>query len=954
MIFLDPSLRTRLTTSNVLNNFVDGLGEGKEINQLSLARLKHFEDFIGSVDFTVPKTSSPLLRTYVVDISGTKVGIACFNTAWRATGEPDDVDRHRLLLGERNVDNAIAALSEVDLRLAVFHHPLDWLAEFDEQSVASRMYTAFDVLLCGHTHRSFPEVRTTSIGTSILSQAGCLYQARNFFNGYQLLQIDLVAERAEFVVRTYNDNPRRAFDKATNVAANGRMSLPFSCRSSTPNLTRIERVLREARPIIRHIAAEQINISESGPGTRLDVKDVFVCPPLRSGRLRSVPVVSGELTTDPEISVEDLIREPSNYIIVGPRESGKSSLAHYMAVLCAEGICDRPRVPVVLDFRQLKLNSHGLRRGIMAYLSEAARGVDLNAAVSDGDFIFFLDNFTIRNSAERAELERILEANSSCRWVCFADTTLGLIHQDRGYELPSGFREGVIEQLPRKSIRELSRRWCEQIGTDSDQIFTTVMNQLRRDALPRTGYMVTLLLWAVYQERRFERINEAVLLTNMIDFLLGKADFQQALRREFDPTSKEITLQSLARFLRDRDGVASVNDITIYLIAFFRQKGLTYSAADILNKLIECGILHRSGDDISFKYRCFEEYFLACMFRDDPSECNKALEGLRFLEYARELDLLSGLRRRNSDLITIIGNAVAQQVPDDISRQSLEHFDTIAQAESTLRLSRRKLNDIKRKKVTTEQIDNLADATDRRLAKRGSSQRLRNANNEGNSPSVSSTTKMPPATFVRALDLYGRVIRNSEFTDAAEKEAGARLYLSSCGQIYLLLCEVVGDLLKEISENPKEFGIDLDKDEIAAIRYIINKAMFIGLQSKMCDELGTEKMFAIYESMLNDAKTTNLERTMLSMLLLDLQHSNWTNYWVALVDMNSKRRFVLDLLTDKIWHLIHTRPVRDGERDRLANITVRIEGHFGRPKFAKSSIIAHVRKSAAETTRREG
>ena len=40
---------------------------------------------------------------------------------------------------------------------------------------------------------------------------------------------------------------------------------------------------------------------------------------------------------------------------------------------------------------------------------------------------------------------------------------------------------------------------------------------------------------------------------------------------------------------------------------------------------------------------------------------------------------------------------------------------------------------------------------------------------------------------------------------------------------------------------------------------------------------------------------------MLSMLLLDLQHANWTDYWIALVDMNSKRRFMLDLLTDKIW-----------------------------------------------------
>jgi predicted MPP superfamily phosphohydrolase len=949
---LDPSLRSRLTTSNVLNKFIDDLGDGKEINQISLARLKHFEEFIRSADFNIANTWSPLLRTYIVDLPGTKVGIACFNTAWRATGEPDDVDRHRLLLGERNVDNAIAALSEADLRLAVFHHPLDWLAEFDEMSVASRLYSAFDVLMCGHTHRSFPEVRTTSIGTSIMSQTGCLYQARNFFNGYQLLQIDLVSEKAEFIVRTYNDSPRRVFDRATNVAAEGRVSLHFASRSLAPNSTRIERVLREGRPRIRQLAAEHISISDGAPGSRLDVRDVFVCPPLRSGRIRSVPVVSAELDPDRELTVEALIRASSNFIIVGPRESGKSSLAHYMAVLCAEGICDRPRVPVVIDFRQLKLNSHGVRRDIIAYLNEAARRVDLDAALQDGDFIFFVDNFTIRTSAEGAELKKLVEAFSSCRWVCFADAGLGLITQYRDHEFPSDFREVVIEQLPRRSIRELSRRWCEQIEADSDQIFTAVMNQLRRDCLPRTGYIVTLLLWAVYQERRFERINEAVLLTNMIDFLLGKADFQQALRREFDSTSKEITLQSLARFLRDHNGVASVNDVTIYLIAFFQQKGLTYSASDILNKLIECGILCRSGDDISFKYRCFEEYFLACMFRDDPNELDRALEGLRFLEYARELDLLSGLRRRNSDLITIIGNVVAEQAPDDVSRQSLEQFDNIAIAESTLRLSRKKLNDIKKKKVTSEQIDNLADASDRRLARRGASHLSRNT--DDNSPSATPAMKMSPVSFSAALDLYGRVIRNSEFTDIAEKEAGTRLYLNNCGKIYLILCEVMSELLSEIKDNPKEFTITLNQNDISAVRYIINKAIFLGFQDKISDELGTEKMFAIYETMLNDPKTSNLEKLMLSMLLLDLRHAHWPDYWTRLIDLNSKGRFVLDLLTDKIWRLIHTRPLPDAERDRLAHITVRIEERFGAPKFVRSSIIANVRRSAAETTRREG
>jgi hypothetical protein len=67
-----------------------------------------------------------------------------------------------------------------------------------------------------------------------------------------------------------------------------------------------------------------------------------------------------------------------------------------------------------------------------------------------------------------------------------------------------------------------------------------------------------------------------------------------------------------------------------------------------------------------------------------------------------------------------------------------------------------------------------------------------------------------------------------------------------------------------------------------------------------------------------------------------------------------KRRFVLDLLTDKIWELIHTRQLSNAERDRLAGITVHIEQLFGRPKADKSSIIANVRRSTAETIRREG
>ena len=264
--------------------------------------------------------------------------------------------------------------------------------------------------------------------------------------------------------------------------------------------------------------------------------------------------------------------------------------------------------------------------------------------------------------------------------------------------------------------------------------------------------------------------------------------------------------------------------------------------------------------------------------------------------------------------------------------------------------------DIKTKRITREQIDNLADAADRRLAKRGQSHRsidviANNTNGEENLPSASPEMGIPPWIFLEALDLYGRVIRNSEFTDATEKEAGARLYLQNCVKVILIICEVIDEILEEHKEELKS---DVTPDDIVAIRYLIDKAIFLGVHQKIVNELGTEKMFSISENILRDPTITTAERIVLSMLLLDLKHARWSEYWVPLIEDNAKRRFVLDLLTDKIWQLIYSRPLSDAERDRLADITVHIERLFGRPKADKSSIIADVRRSTAETIRREG
>ncbi len=217
-------------------------------------------------------------------------------------------------------------------------------------------------------------------------------------------------------------------------------------------------------------------------------------------------------------------------------------------------------------------------------------------------------------ASERSEIEDLIKKSGNSRWMLFIETSRKrLIGDDKLNKLPE-FSEVYIQQLPRKAIRELSRRWCIQTGIDVEKTFRTIMKQLQTAALPRTGFTVTLLLWSVYQKQRHGKINEAILLNGVIDILLGKTDLKSIMGRDIDPKAREITLQYLSVFLRGTDGITNINDATEFLIEFFRERGLRYAAHDVLDVFINSGILSRIGDDIAFKYPCFQDLFRCVAF----------------------------------------------------------------------------------------------------------------------------------------------------------------------------------------------------------------------------------------------------------------------------------------------------------------------------------------------------
>lgn len=139
---------------------------------------------------------------------GVKLGLLPINTALFCQ---DDYDHERLCVGRRCIDTAITELNslEADLKIALMHHPIQYLSIIDRQHVRAALVDHVDVILTGHLHEeAFFSVDMWS-SRNLSCAAGATYQTRNYPNKayYATFDKDHVAI---FPIR-YEDQPRETW-----------------------------------------------------------------------------------------------------------------------------------------------------------------------------------------------------------------------------------------------------------------------------------------------------------------------------------------------------------------------------------------------------------------------------------------------------------------------------------------------------------------------------------------------------------------------------------------------------------------------------------------------------------------------------------------------------------------------------------------------------------------------
>ena len=171
------------------------MAEGRERGKL-LEPFKAYQDFIaeyGVLGFGAFGDS------LCVQVKGKSIGIMGCNSALMCGRVRDDQgevnDQSYLTVGERQIREPLRKIAVADLRIALIHHPFDWLKEFDRRQIEQLMKGQCHFILRGHEHFAQVEIARGTQGEYVHIPGGSTFDRRKasdpvYVNSYNFVSYD--------------------------------------------------------------------------------------------------------------------------------------------------------------------------------------------------------------------------------------------------------------------------------------------------------------------------------------------------------------------------------------------------------------------------------------------------------------------------------------------------------------------------------------------------------------------------------------------------------------------------------------------------------------------------------------------------------------------------------------------------------------------------------------------
>jgi hypothetical protein len=624
-----------------------------------IERIRAFKEFEKEMYFDsdsnqMLSTFGSSFKTLIGDVS---VGVCCLNSSWRAYTKNDI---NRLIIGEDQLIENTKFISDCQVKIAIVHHPLDWLINIERGIITKHISKDFNMLLIGHTHQSLTTMsigfqRSLFINISPSGLNDIRSDSRSYANGFTVIDYDIENSGITCEYLKYN-HLSKSFVLNTEIEDNGRFFQTIPSKSIAKNENVILKCISTIREdhypeMDNHLIMHKVDKLKT-----VNLKDAFILPPIFLANTQN--------EEDQILSLSDITKDKANHIFFGSQESGKTTLLYRIIREFTDEFDLIGKIPVYFDFENQ--GNKEIDTLIREYLACSSKDVDY--LIKENLLVLLIDNlnYKVNRTEKIKKLHRFINKteNKDIRIIATAENEVtGVIPTDYFSLCVLPFKNYLINGLKTKEIKSIMKFWLpDDNEIEYDNKLDKMVANFCSYSLPSTAMSVSLYLWSLENPDK-PPINHAVLMEIYIELLLQKLSKENIYREKFDFTNKVQLLARIAEIMdvsEDENCYIPASKYIATIEEYFNDLvGFDFiEPTKIADYFLERKIfVKKHGDRIKFTYSCYFHFFLAKRMEYNPEYRKYVLDEERYHKYFREIDYYTALVR--SDIETF--NTISQR-----------------------------------------------------------------------------------------------------------------------------------------------------------------------------------------------------------------------------------------------------------------------------------------------------
>jgi hypothetical protein len=609
-----------------------------------------------------PNPIPPYGRSYRLKIRDLDVAIGVFDSAWRSQGGAGD--KGKLIIGADAVAAFLGASDRADLAIVSFHHPLEWLAEFDAKPLSNALERGRSLVLTGHEHVADPSLEITTRGAALYCRAPCSYESPAYSNGYAIIDVDVDDPKTTVRLRRWIPK-RETFEPDVDTATDGEQIFPWPIPpDEVPPV--VELSDSTALEPLAVIAQEQSVLADHIDDTTAHTVSDFAVAP------RFWPVPHTEVfdrSSDRENRPQEAdpvktLKERNVVTVSGPRMSGITTALLWLLELHFRREGTHVPAYVRADAR------FSLGRIQSAISSARERSVNEGLPV-----IIAIDDVAPTDTRALGRLIRIVKDNPDVLFVfgCHDD-----VHEtiSRGLEERVQLKPGRLFLGPfgRRETRALVARI---VGAESAELVQKVLSVIQRQRLPRNPLNLAALVSVIVREPTLTAVNESGLLQSYVGVLLDNPLAIDPEGLNMDYRRREHLLQAIARHVVETD-ITRIHrqELEQLVLDYFKSIGFqSGSAGQQIDSLIQRRVLVEDESGVGFRYPALLHLFAAKSAIDEPEF--RDLIFANTVKYGPVIRHIAGLKRNDVDTLRKVADIASGVRVDAAGAVTVDQFDLI-------------------------------------------------------------------------------------------------------------------------------------------------------------------------------------------------------------------------------------------------------------------------------------